>query len=256
VIDPKASVDPSAELDSGVEVGPFAVIGPGVRIGSGTRVGPHVVITGDTTIGEDNRIFQFASIGEEPQDLKYAGEDTRLVIGNRNRIREFATVHKGTVQDEGITSIGDDNLLMAYTHVAHDCRIGNNVVMANAASLAGHVKIGDWAILGGFSGVHQFCQIGAHAFIGADSKLFKDLPPYVMASRTPAVPYGINREGLARRGFSEDAILGIKRAYKILYKRKLSLDDALVELRELTSETPEVGLLVDFIEGSSRSIVR
>lgn len=256
MIDPRASVDPAAELDEDVEVGPFTVIGPQVRIGGGTQIGPHVVVTGCTTIGRDNRIFQFASLGDEPQDLKYAGEDTRLEIGDRNRIREFCTIHRGTLQDQGKTVIGDDNLLMAYTHIAHDCRLGNHIVMANAASLAGHVQIEDWAILGGFSGVHQFCQIGAHAFLGADSKLFKDLPPFVMASRTPAVPCGINQEGLNRRGFAKETILNIRRAYKALYKQKLSLGDALARMREFAQESPEILCMVDFIEGRGRSIVR
>ncbi len=256
MIHPSAVVDPGAELDGSVEVGAFTIIGPGVEIGAGTRVGPHVVLRGPSRIGRDNRIFQFTSIGEDPQDKKYGGEPTRLEIGDRNRIREFATVHRGTVQDEGVTRIGNDNLLMAYTHVAHDCRIGDNVIMANAASLGGHVHIEDWAILGGFTIVHQFCRIGAHSFCAMGSVLSKGVPPYVTVAGHPAEPRGINSEGLRRRGFTREAIQAIKRGYRIIYQSDLRLEDALERIRELEAESPELATLAAFVAKSNRSIVR
>ena len=233
-----------------------AVIGAGVRIGKGTEVGSHVVIKGPCTIGRDNRIFQFASIGEDPQDLKYAGERTYLEIGDRNRIREFATIHRGTVQDASLTSIGSDNLLMAYTHVAHDCRIGSHVIMANASSLGGHVHVDDWAILGGFSIVHQFCRVGGHCFLGMGSVVSKDVPPYVTVSGHPARPHGINTEGLKRRSFDEQGILAIKRAYKCLYKSGLPLDEAIVEIQALAEKSAVLYALADFLRSRARSIVR
>ena len=256
LIHPSAIIDPSALLDNGVEVGPFAVIGAGVEIGAGTRIGPHAVIRGLTRIGRDNRIFQFASVGEDPQDMKYGGEETRLEIGDRNQIRECATLHRGTVQDQGVTRIGSDNLFMAYTHVAHDCRIGNHVIMANAASLGGHVEIQDWAILGGFTIVHQFCRIGAHSFCAMGSALSKDLPPYVTVGGQPAAPHGINSEGLRRRGVSPNAITAIKRAYRALYMAGLKLDEALERIRTLSETCPEVERFASFIAERSRSIVR
>ncbi|WP_295414053.1 acyl-ACP--UDP-N-acetylglucosamine O-acyltransferase [uncultured Thiodictyon sp.] len=256
MIHPSAVIDPGALLDVGVEVGPFAVIGAGVEIGGGTHIGPHVVIRGPTRIGRDNRIFQFASVGEDPQDMKYHGEETRLEIGDRNQIRECATLHRGTIQDQGVTRIGNDNLFMAYTHVAHDCRIGDHVIMANAASLGGHVQIQDWAILGGFTIVHQFCRIGAHSFCAMGTAVSKDLPPYVMVGGQPAAPHGINSEGLRRRGFSPAAIAAIKRAYRALYLGGLKLEDALERIRGLVAEAPEVAALVDFVAERSRSIVR
>jgi UDP-N-acetylglucosamine acyltransferase len=255
-IHPSAVVDPQARLDPSVEVGPFTVIGPGVEIGPGTRIGPHVVLRGPTRIGRDNRIFQFASVGEDPQDKKYGGEPTLLTIGDRNRIREFVTVNRGTAQDRGVTSIGDDCLLMAYAHVAHDCRIGNQVIMANAASLGGHVEIQDWAILGGFTIVHQFCRIGAHGFCAMGSVLTKDVPPYVTVGGHPAEPRGINTEGLRRRGFSEPAVAAIKRAYRAIYMANLKLDEALERVREIAAQVPEVGALAAFVADSQRSIVR
>jgi len=256
LIHPAAVIDPGAELAPGVEVGPFAVIGAGVQIGAGTRVGPHVVIRGPTRIGCDNRIFQFASVGEDPQDMKYGGEETRLEIGDRNQIRECATLHRGTVQDQGVTRIGNDNLFMAYTHVAHDCRIGDHVIMANAASLGGHVQIEDWAILGGFTIVHQFCRLGAHSFCAMGSALSRDVPPYVTVGGHPAAPHGINSEGLRRRGFSPAAIAAIKRAYRALYLAGLKLDEALERIRGLAAEAPEVAAFAAFVADSSRSIVR
>ncbi len=251
-----AVVDPGAELDSDVEVGPFTVIGPGVEIASGTRIGPHAVIHGATRIGRDNQIFQFASVGEVPQDKKYDGEPTRLEIGDRNQIREFTTLHRGTIQDQGVTRIGDDNLLMAYTHVAHDCRIGNHVIMANAASLGGHVEVQDWAILGGFTIVHQFCRIGAHCFCAMGSVLSRDVPPYITVGGHPAEPHGINTEGLRRRGFSTEAIQSIKRAYRTLYLARLKRDEAVDRIREMAVSAPELASLADFVADSQRSIVR
>jgi UDP-N-acetylglucosamine acyltransferase len=256
LIHAQAIVDPAAEIDEGVEVGPFAVIDAGVRIGAGTRVGPHVVIRGQTTIGRDNRIFQFASIGEDPQDKKFAGEATRLEIGDRNQIRENATVHRGTVQDEGITRIGSDNLLMAYSHVAHDCRIGDHVILANGASLGGHVWIGDWAILGGFTLVHQFCRVGAHSFAGMGSAISKDVPPYFLVGGHPAKPHGINSEGLKRRQFTSAQLSAIKQAYRLLYSSGLSLAAAREAIAELAADHAELDLVVDFLAASERSIVR
>jgi UDP-N-acetylglucosamine acyltransferase len=256
LIDPRAVIDARAELDEGVTVAPFAVIGPEVRIGAGTWVGPHAVLRGPTWIGRDNRIFQFASVGEDPQDMKYGGEPTRLVMGDRNTVREYATIHRGTVQDAVTTRIGDDNLLMAYTHVAHDCQIGNHVIMANAASLGGHVRVQDWAILGGFTIVHQFCRIGAHSFCAMGSVLSKDVPPYVMVGGNPARPHGVNLEGLRRRKVSEASIVGIKRGYKLLYKSRLRLDEALASIRDLGRDCPELQPLAEFLASSARSIVR
>ncbi|MEI6413118.1 MAG: acyl-ACP--UDP-N-acetylglucosamine O-acyltransferase [Pseudomonadota bacterium] len=256
LIDPRALVDPRAQLDVTVAVGPFAIIGADVEIGAGTRVGPHTIIQGSTRIGRDNRIFQFSSIGEAPQDKKYGGEPTRLEIGDRNHIREFATIHRGTVQDAGVTRIGNDCLLMAYTHVAHDCQIGHQVIMANAASLGGHVKVQDWAILGGFTIVHQFCRIGAHSFCAMGSVVAKDVPPYVTVAGHPAAPHGINSEGLRRRGFSDAALQQIKRAYRLLYKSHLKLDHAMTALQALVENCPEVGVFVNFLGLSERSILR
>jgi UDP-N-acetylglucosamine acyltransferase len=256
VIDPRAAIDPKAELDEGVSIGPFAVIGTGVQIGAGSWVGPHAVINGPTRIGRDNKIFQFASVGEDPQDKKYAGEVTYLEIGDRNTIREFTTVHRGTVQDHGVTRIGDDNLLMAYTHVAHDCRIGNQVIMANAAALGGHVQVDDWAILGGFTTVHQFCRIGAHSFSGMGSALTKDLPPYVLVGGNPTKPRGINSEGLSRRGFDEESIGALKRAYRKLYLSGASLADATCEIRAMSGDFPVLQPLAEFLEQEGRSILR
>lgn len=256
MIDPRAVIDSRAELDDGVTVGPFAVIGPGVRIGRGTEVGPHAVIKGPTTIGMDNHIFQFSSVGEAPQDKKYAGEDTSLEIGDRNQIREFTTIHRGTVQDGGVTRVGSDNLLMAYTHVAHDCQVGNNVIMANAASLGGHVRVDDWAILGGFSVVHQFCRVGAHTFAGMGSKVTKDVPPFIMIEGHPARPRGINTEGLKRRQFSAETISNIKRAYKQLYSSGVLLADAILEIESQAPDCPQLQTFLQFLRASKRSIVR
>lgn len=256
MIDPRAVVSPQARLGADVEIGPFAVIGPDVTLGARTRVGPSAVITGHTTLGEDNVVFQFASIGEAPQDLKYKGEPTRLEIGDRNVFREFCTVNRGTTHDEGVTSIGSDNLLMSYTHVAHDCRLGNRIVMANNATLGGHAKLGDWVIMGGFSGVHQFSQIGAHAFIANNCAVTRDVPPYVMAVGQPAKPHSINSKGLERRGFSAQQIRNIKEAYRTLYRRDLPLAEAQQQLAALVPEQPELAIFVEFIGASERSLVR
>lgn len=256
MIDPRAIISPKAELAADVTVGPYAVIGDHVTIGAGTIVGPHAVVLGPARIGSGNRIFQFASIGDAPQDRKYAGEPTRLEIGDRNVFREFTTVNRGTTKDEGVTRVGSDNLFMSYSHVAHDCRVGSNVVLANTATLGGHVHIGDWVIMGGFSGVHQFCKVGAHAFIGNNAAVTRDVPPYVMAVGQPAEPHSVNSEGLKRRGFTPENIRNIKNAFRILYRSDLRLEEAVKQLRALVAEQPELGALVDFIGASSRSIVR
>jgi UDP-N-acetylglucosamine acyltransferase len=255
-IDPRAVVSPNAQLATDVTVGAYTVIGDGVTIGAGTWIGPHAVINGPTTIGEGNRIFQFASIGDAPQDLKYKGEPTRLVIGNRNVFREFTTMNRGTVGGGGITTIGDDCLFMSYTHVAHDCHVGNKIVMANYATLGGHAVIGDWVIMGGYSGVHQFAKVGAHAFLANDAKVTRDVPPYVMAVGSPAEPHSINSEGLKRRGFTPEQIRNLKNAYRVLYRSDLKLADAVVELTKRAQTQPELKALVDFIGDSTRSLVR
>jgi UDP-N-acetylglucosamine acyltransferase len=256
VIDPKAIIDPKAEIDEGVTVGPFSIIGADVKIGKGTTVGPHVVIKGSTTIGVDNKIFQFSSIGEDPQDMKYAGEETFLEVGDRNTIREFVTINRGTTQDSKVTRLGNDNLLMAYSHLAHDCQVGNNTILANAASIAGHVHVGDWAILGGFCCVHQFVHIGAHSFSGLGSTVKRDIPPYVLTDGSPAKPYGINSEGLRRRGFSDEALKQIKQAYKIIYKKQMKLTEAVDAIKKMAEDCPELAIMADFFSGRDRSIVR
>ena len=256
MIDNRAVIDPKAEIDEGVTIGPFCVIGPNVQIGRGTTIGPHVVIKGATRIGFDNKIFQFSSIGEDPQDKKYAGEETFLEIGDRNTIREFVTINRGTTQDAVATRLGSDNLLMAYVHIAHDCQVGNDTIMANAASLAGHVHLDDWAILGGFSTVHQFCHIGAHSFAGLGSTIKRDVPPFVLINGNPAKPHGINSEGLRRRGFSDESIQQIKRAYKVIYKKQLQLSEAIDAIQQMAQECPELAVMVDFFNHCERSIVR
>ena len=259
-IHPTAIVDSRAELDSLVEVGPYSIIGPHVRIGARTKVGPHVVIDGHTTIGCDNTFFQFSSIGGAPQDKKYAGEPTRLEIGDRNLIREFCTFNLGTAQDEGITKLGDDNWILAYVHIAHDCRVGNNTIFSNNASLAGHVHIGDWVILSGFAAVHQFCKIGDHAFVGMNTSLTQDVPPFVLLSGNPAATHGVNIEGLKRRGFTREQIGAIRAAYKLIYKSGLTLEQAKTALAEQAAGTPEAAavlrLIGDFLENTTRGIVR
>jgi UDP-N-acetylglucosamine acyltransferase len=256
LIDERAVVSPKAEIHAEAYVGPYAIVGDDVVIGRGTRVEAHAVVKGPTTIGEDNRIFQFASIGDDPQDKKYAGEPTRLTIGNRNTIREYVTINRGTAQDRGETLIGDDNWIMAYVHIAHDCVIGNHTIFANAATLAGHVRIDDYAILGGFSGIHQFCRIGAHAFLAAHSFASMDVPAYVTAAGRPAEPRGINAEGLKRRGYTPEQIRNIREAYKLVYRQGLKLEDAIATLTEQVGDAPELGLLLETLRDSKRGVAR
>jgi UDP-N-acetylglucosamine acyltransferase len=256
VIDARAVVSPQAELAADVEVGPFAVIGPGAKIGARTRIGSHAVITGFSSLGADNKVFPFASIGEAPQDLKYNDEPTRLEIGDRNVFREFCTVNRGTAQGGGVTRLGNDNLMMAYSHVAHDCQVGSKIVMANCAALGGHVHLGDWVIMAGFSGVHQFCKIGAHAFLANNAAVTRDVPPFIMVVGQPARPHSINSEGLKRRGFSEEQIRVLRDAYRTLYRRELPLAEALKELTALATQHDVVQPLVDFIGAATRSLIR
>jgi len=258
-----AVIDSKAELASDVEIGPYSVIGPNVKIGAGTKVGSHTVIEGHTTIGIDNHFAHFAAIGGVPQDMKYRGEPTQLVIGDRNTIREFTTIHTGTIQDGGVTRLGNDNWIMAYVHIAHDCQVGNNTIFASNAQIAGHVHVEDWAILGGMSGVHQFVRIGQHAMLGGASALVQDIPPFVMAAGEKASPHGINVEGLKRRGFSSESITALRQAYKVLYKDGLSFEDAKVEIQKMilasASDAATVEKLTqfhDFIAASTRGIVR
>ncbi|MCP5142152.1 MAG: acyl-ACP--UDP-N-acetylglucosamine O-acyltransferase [Chromatiales bacterium] len=252
-----AIIDPDAQLADDVEVGPYSVIGAGVEIGTGSRIGPHVVIEGPTCIGRDNRIFQFASIGAEPQDKKYAGEPTTLVIGDGNTIRECVTINRGTVQDRGETTIGDDNWIMAYCHIAHDCVIGSHTIFANNATLAGHVEIHDHVILGGFTRVHQFCRVGAYAFTAMGTGIPKDVPPFVRVAGHLAEPFGLNAEGLKRKGFSTEEQKAIKDAYRVLYRSKLSLDEAIAQIGEMAVGSVAVTLFHDFLaNGCQRSIVR
>lgn len=255
-IHPTAIVDPAARLAAGVEIGAYSIIGADVEIGERTWIGPHVVIKGHTRIGRENRIFQFASLGEVPQDKKYADEPTRLEIGDRNTIREFCTFNLGTVQDAGVTRIGNDNWIMAYVHIAHDCQIGNHTTFANNAQLAGHVHVDDWAILGGYTGVHQFCHVGAHVMTAVGTVILQDVPPYLMAAGNTASPYGINVEGLKRRGFTAEAIAALKRAYRVLYKSGLMLEEARAKLEEMAREAPDVARFVEFLATSRRGIIR
>ncbi len=256
MIDPRAIVSPRAEIADDVEIGPYSVIGPDVVIGPGTWIGPHVVINGPTRIGAGNKVFQFASLGDAPQDKKYKGEPTRLEIGDRNVFRECVTVNRGTTHDRGVTVIGNDNLLMAYSHVAHDCRLGDKIVMSNLATLGGHVELGDWVIMGGLSAVHQFTKVGAHAFLANNAAVTRDVPPYVMAVGQPAEPHSVNSEGLKRRGFTPEQIQNIRRAYRVLYRSGLKLEEALARLDEAAREAAEILPFVEFIRSSSRSIVR
>jgi UDP-N-acetylglucosamine acyltransferase len=256
LIDPRAVVDSSAKIDSSVHVGAYAIIGADVEIGRGTRIEPHTVIKGPTVIGADNHIFQFASIGDDPQDKKYKGERTKLVIGDRNTIREFCTLNRGTAQDAGVTTIGSDNWIMAYCHVAHDCVVGDNTIFANNASIAGHVRVGDYAILGGFTAVHQFCRIGAHSLASMFSYVTKDVPAYVTISGRPAEPRAINAEGLKRRNFTADQIRNIREAYRVVYRQELKLDDAIAQLTPLVAEQPEIKPFVDSLRDGSRGLAR
>ena len=255
-----ALVDRTAELADDVEVGPYSIVGARVRIGAGTVLGPHVVIDGRTTIGRGNRFFPFCSIGGAPQDKKYAGEDTQLVIGDGNTVRECCTISLGTAQGGGVTRIGSDNWIMAYAHIAHDCVVGDHTILANNATLAGHVTVGDWVVIGGLSAVHQFCSVGPHAMAGGGSIVLRDIPPYVMCNGNPAEPHGINTEGLKRRGFEAETINLLRRAYKMLYKEGMTTVEAVSALAAMVAEHPAsagaIGLLKDFVGNSQRGIIR
>jgi UDP-N-acetylglucosamine acyltransferase len=256
MIHPTAIISDSAKIADKVTIGPYSIVGDNVEIGSGTRIDSHVVINGPTTLGEDNHIYQFASIGDDPQDKKYSGEPTRLAIGDRNTIREFTTISRGTIQDVGDTILGDDNWIMAYVHIAHDCVIGNKTIMANNVTLAGHVHVGDWVIFGGFSGAHQFSSIGAHAFLGMYAGVNRDVPAYTMVSGQPAVPRGINSEGLKRRDFSEEQIRNIKHAYRLVYRKGLKLSEAIDEIDDLSKTQPELVIFLESLRSSERGIIR
>jgi len=251
-----AIISPKAELDSSVEVGAYSIIEAGVKVDANTKIGSHVIIKGPTTIGKNNHIFQFVSLGEQPQDKKYKDEPTTLEIGDNNTIREFCTFNRGTAQDKGVTKIGSDNWIMAYVHIAHDCVVGNNTILANNSSLAGHVDIHDFAILGGFTLVHQFCQIGAHVITAVGSVVFKDIPTYITAAGYDAKPHGINVEGLKRRGYTTDEITQIKRAYKVLYRNGLSLEEAKKEIALMHAQCGKIELLSEFLNLSKRGIIR
>ena len=259
-VHPSALVDPRADLADDVEVGPYAVVGPQVRIGAGTSIGAHAVLSGRTTIGRSNRIFPHAALGGIPQDKKYAGEDTELVLGDGNTIREFCTFNTGTAQGGGVTRIGSDNWVMAYAHVAHDCRVGDHCVVANAVTLGGHVEIGDWVILGGLTGIHQFVRVGSHAMAGGGTVLLQDLPPFVICNGNPASAHGLNSEGLKRRGFATEAIATLRRAYKAIYKEGLTAAQSCERLAQMAEEDPEsagdLQALAEFIRSSARGIVR
>jgi UDP-N-acetylglucosamine acyltransferase len=256
MIDATVIVDASARIAPGVTIGPYSIIGPQVEIGEGSWIGPHVVIKGPTRIGRNNRIYQFASIGDAPQDKKYQGEPTRLEIGDDNTIREYVTINRGTVQDQGVTRVGSGNWIMAYVHIAHDCQLGDDIIMANNASLAGHVHIGDHAILGGFSLVHQFCKVGKFAFLQFAAGVNRDVPPYVVAAGMPATPHSINSEGLRRRGFSAQQIATLKQAYRLLYRAGLRLEEAREQIAQLAQDHPEVAVLAEFLADHRRSIIR
>ena len=256
MIHSSAIISDKAKIADDVEIGPYTVIGDGVEIASGTRIDSHVVINGPTTIGNDNHIYQFASIGDDPQDKKYAGEPTRLIIGDRNTIREFCTISRGTTQDVGETILGNDNWIMAYVHIAHDCRVGSSTIMANNCTLAGHVQVGDWVIMGGFTGAHQFCKIGAHSFLGMYSGINQDVPAYTMVSGNPGKPRGINSEGLKRRGFDVDQIRNIKNAYRIVFRQNKKLEQAIEEIAAMSEGKPELDILLESLRASDRGVVR
>ncbi len=260
VIHPSALVDVQAELDESVSVGPYTVIGPHVRIGAGSTIGAHCVLEGRTTIGRDNRVFQFASLGAAPQDKKYAGEPTELVIGDRNTIREFTTFNLGTVQDTGVTRIGDDNWIMAYVHIAHDCQVGNQTILANNATLGGHVHLGDWVFVGGLTGVHQFVKVGAHAMAGFASAVTQDVPPFMMVDGNPLAVRGFNIEGLRRRGFGAERIAVVKQMHRLLYRSGLTFEQARAQIAALAESSPlacaDVDLMTAFLAQSNRGIAR
>lgn len=256
MIDPRAMIDARAEIAADVEIGPYSIIGAEVSIAQGCQIGPLVVIRGPTRLGANNRVFQFASIGDAPQDKKYKGEPTRLEIGAGNTFREYCTVNRGTTHDKGVTRIGDDNWFMAYTHVAHDCQVGSHCILANFATLGGHVELGDWVVMAGFSGVHQFCKIGAHCFVANNAAVTRDVPPYLVVTGQPAEPHSVNAEGLKRRGFSPEQIRNIRKAFKTLYRSELKLAAATEQLRALAANQPELVPFVEFLATTTRSIVR
>lgn len=256
MIHPQSIIETGAQIGKNVTIGPWTYIGKDVVIGDNCEINSHVVIKGPTRVGKGNRFFQFASIGEECQDLKYDGEPTELVIGDNNTFREGCTMHRGTIQDNSLTQIGSDNLFMAYSHVAHDCIVGNHCIMANNASIAGHVQLGDYVIIGGMSAVHQFCHIGSHSFIAANALVLKDVPAFVMASGHPAKPFGLNSEGLRRRGFENVTIANIKRAYKQVYRKGLNVGEAIESVKLLAEQSPEVNTFTDSVINSSRGIIR
>lgn len=256
MIHEQAIIESGAVIGKNVTIGPWTYVGHNVVIGDNCEISSNVVIKGPTKIGKNNRIFQFASIGEECQDLKYADEPTELIIGDNNTFRECCTVHRGTIQDNSLTQIGSNNLFMAYTHVAHDCIVGDHCIFANNASIAGHVHVGDHAILGGMTGVHQFCRIGKHSFVAGNTLVLKDIPPFVMASGQPATPFGLNSEGMKRRGFSKENILNLKRAYKFMYRKGLSLEDALTDITTLDDENGDLATFSEFFKSSSRGVIR
>ena len=255
-IHPTAIIADDAQIAPDVEIGPYTCIGAGVEIGPGCKIGPHVVLNGPTRLGRENRIFQFASIGEGPQDLSYKGEPTRLEVGDRNTFRENCTIHRGTMKDKGVTRIGSDNLFLAYSHVGHDCVVGSHCVLSNSVGLAGHVELGDWVILSAYSGVHQFCKVGAHAFLANNTAATYDIPPYVTAEGRPAEPRIVNEVGLKRRGFTPQQVRNIRNAFRILYRSGLKLQEAIAQLKELATTQTELKLFVDFIERSQRGIAR
>ncbi len=251
-----AVISSAASLGDDVRIGAYTVVGPKVEIDSGCDIGSHCVLKGPTTVGPNNRIYSFASIGDDPQDKKFAGEDTRLEIGSGNTIREYCTLNRGTTQDEGVTSLGNDNWIMAYAHIAHDCRLGDHIIMANGSTLAGHVHVGDYAMLSAFAAIHQFCRIGAHSFVGAYGGIGKDVPPYVLVFGTPPKPRGINSEGLQRRGFSAEQIKNLKDAYRLLYRSDMLVTDVVAQLKERVAEQSELQILIEFIEKSERGLIR
>jgi len=256
LIHPQAIIEPTAKIAEGVKIGPFSIIGANVEIGEGTVVHSHVVVKGPTVIGKNNEILQFSSVGENTPDLKYNGEPTRLIMGDNNTVREGVTIHRGTIQDNSETVIGDNNLLMSYVHIGHDCVIGNNTILVNNAALAGHVHVGDWAIMAGYSTAQQYVSVGAHCFVGAGAFVNKDLPAYVTCAGHPATPKTINAEGLRRRNFTREQISAINTAYKLIYRRGLSVEEAKEELKKLTQETPVVQLMLDSITASKNGILR
>jgi UDP-N-acetylglucosamine acyltransferase len=256
LIDARAIIAPDAEIGDGVAIGAYTIIGAGVKIGADTWIGPHAVINGPTTLGRGNKVFQFASIGDAPQDKKYGGEPTRLEVGDRNVFREFCSINRGTIGGRSVTRIADDCLFMAYSHVGHDCIVGSHCILSNCTALAGHVELGDWTILSGYAGVHQYCKIGAHAFLANNAAVTRDVPPYLLVAGSPAEPKGVNSEGLKRRGFDAAQIANIKGAYRLLYRSGLKLAEAAAQLKELSASQPELAPFAAFLSSSERSIVR